>query len=353
MLTRSLKVGFSLNTNVGPYDRRSSEPADQRGFLKALVGQAEEADRLGYDGLFVAERHSRPECQVPSPLQLLTLVADRTSSCDLVTHVLLLPLHHPCDVAEQAAIVDILSAGRLVLGVGLGFDRRYFQTFGIGPGERRERFVESLEILGLAWTGQRFDYAGKYFRIAGGVVLPRPLQDPGPPLWLGGEVMASVERAAHYGSAWVVAWPVDPEKWRMLTEHYRDECERVGKEPQVVYSKHCWFGACREEIEKWFVPMWLEEMKYYWERGQLRHPDFASVSDFSVATARKHVIYGDAEDCLEGLAACQEMGIDYVKLSMRLPLGPSMEAVSESMRGFASEVLPRLGSRGPTTSEGA
>lgn len=339
---RWMRVGLSLNTNAGEYGGVGAGPRENRRFIKDLLGQADEADRLGYDGIFVAERHSRPETRLPDPLQVLLLAAMRTSRCDLVTHVLLLPLHHPCDVAERAAVVDVASGGRLILGVGMGFDERYFRTFAVDPSERRDRFVEGLEILGLAWTGEPFDYNGKHHQIAGGQVFPRPAQLAGPPLWIGGEVRASVERAAHYGAAWVVAWPVAPEKWKDLTEHYWAECDRVGKDPQIVYSRHCWFAESRAEVERWFVPMWLEEMKYYWRRGRLRHPDFASASDFDVPAARKHLIYGNAEDCLEGLEASRAMGIDYLKLSMRLPLGPSVEAAAESMRAFASEVLPKL-----------
>lgn len=342
VLARWMKVGFSLNTNSGEYGASKATAEENRCFLMELLDQATEADRLGYNGVFVAERHSRPECRVPTPLQLLTLVAERTRQCELVTHVLLLPLHHPCDVAEQAVVADIVSGGRLVLGVGMGFDERYFRTFGVDMAERLERFLESLQILRLAWSGTLFDFRGNHFQIDQGCVLPRPVREGGPPLWIGGEVRATVERAARYGDAWVVAWPMAPNRWRELTEHYRRECSAAGKVPFIVYSKHCWFAESRAEAERWFVPMWLEEMRYYWKLGRLRHPDFASLADFNVATARRHLIYGNAEDCLEALSETKALGVDYVKISMRLPLGPPIDIVNESMRAFAVEVLPRL-----------
>ncbi len=339
-----MRVGWSLNTNAGDYSRSLASPDENRAFFSQLLDQATEADELGYDGIFVAERHSRPESRIPTPLAFLTAAATRTRRAQLVTHVLLLPLHNPIDVAEQAVVADLASGGRLVLGVGMGFDDRYFRTFGVNIDERRGRFEESLAVLRLAWAGQEFDFAGEFFNYRGAHVLPVPSSLTGPPLWIGGEVMASVERAARLGDAWVVAWPVAPEKWRRLTGRYVELCAELGKTPLVVYSKHCFFGDSREEIERWFIPMWLTEMRYYFDKGRLRHPDFASAGDFTTENARKHVIYGNADDCVESLAFAKKQGIDYVKLSMRLPQGPSIGRVSESMRGFASEVIPRLGS---------
>jgi alkanesulfonate monooxygenase SsuD/methylene tetrahydromethanopterin reductase-like flavin-dependent oxidoreductase (luciferase family) len=349
-----MRVGWSLNTNAGDYAQSLASPNDNRTFFNQLLDQASEADDLGYDGIFVAERHSRPESRIPTPLAFLTAAATRTHRAQLVTHVLLLPLHNPIEVAEQAVVADLASGGRLVLGVGMGFDDRYFRTFGVNINERRGRFEESLAVLALAWSGEEFNFVGEFHQFSGAHVLPVPSRPSGPPLWIGGEVTASVERAARLGEAWVVAWPVAPEKWRRLVDHYSQLCSTLGKTPLIVYSKHCFFGESREELERWFIPMWLQEMRYYFDKGRLRHPDFASSGDFTIEAARKHVIYGNADECIEGLAAAKGQGIDYVKLSMRLPKGPSMEHVNESMRAFASEVIPRLDqpiNRGENTNE--
>lgn len=337
-----LRVGLSLNTNTGPYESARPTAAENRVFIQRLIDQARRADALGYDGVFVAERHARRECQWPAPLQLLTVLAFETSRVDLVTHVLLLPLHHPCEVAEAAALADVASDGRLVLGVGMGFNEDYFATFGVDIRQRRGRFEESLEILGRAWTGEPFDFRGRYFDLAGAQVLPVPARRPGPPLWIGGQARVSVERAARAGDGWVVAWPIPEQEWRELTGRYREECARRGKDPVVIASRHCWLGTSRDEVERWFAPMWLEEMKYYWRRGQLRHPDFGSEGDFTIENARRHIIMGNADDCAEGLARCADQGIDYVKLSLRLPPGPSMDSVDECIEGIGESVLPKI-----------
>lgn len=337
-----LRVGLSLNTNIGAYDQAESTPEANREFIAGLVRQAERADELGYDGVFVAERHSRAECRWPAPLQLLTLLASRTSRVDLVTHVLLLPLHNPCDIAEQAALLDVFSAGRLILGLGMGFNEQYFDTFGVPIRQRRSRFDEGIDILRLAWTGERFDYPGTRYPLAGAQVLPQPATAGGPPIWIGGQTSASVRRAAAKGDGWVVAWPLGDLEWNRLTDEYGKACVEVGKRPAICVSRHCWVGESRAEVEKWFVPMWLEEMKYYWRKGQLQHPDFRSDGDFTVENTRNHLIVGSPDDCINGLLELAERGIDYVKLSLRLPLGPGMDEVDDCVTRLGETVLPAL-----------
>jgi len=340
-----LRVGLSLNTNSGAYENAVATPEENRSFVAALIAQAQHADRAGFDGIFVAERHSRPECRWPAPLQLLTLLAAHTSRVDLVTHVLLLPLHHPVDIAEQAALLDVYSGGRLVLGIGMGFNQQYFDTFGVPIKQRLSRFEEGIDILKLAWRGEPFDYHGKRHDLTGSVVLPAPETPGGPPLWIGGQSLPSVRRAAAVGDGWVVAWPLGEEDWKRLTDEYYAGCEERGKTPEICVSRHCWVGENRAEVEKWFVPMWLEEMKYYWKKGQLIHPDFASEGDFTVDTARKHLVYGSPSDCVETLAELAE-SVDYVKLSLRLPLGPSMDEVDRCVTRVGAEVLPALRAAG-------
>ena len=337
-----LRVGLSLNTNTGAYDEAVSTPTSNREFIAGLVSQAQQADAFGFDGIFVAERHSRAECRWPAPLQLLTLLAANTTRVDLVTHVLLLPLHNPVDIAEQAALLDIYSGGRLKLGIGMGFNEQYFNTFGVPIKQRLSRFEEGIAVLRHAWTGEPFDFHGKRYDLSGAVVLPQPETPGGPPLWIGGQSVVSVRRAAAVGDGWVVAWPLGDEEWKELTDEYRQGCEDAGKKPEVCVSRHCWVGESRAEVEKWFVPMWLEEMKYYWKKGQLKHPDFQSDGDFTVEKARKHIVVGSPEDCIESLEEIAASGIDYVKLSLRLPLGPSMAEVDDCVVRLGESVLPAL-----------
>jgi alkanesulfonate monooxygenase SsuD/methylene tetrahydromethanopterin reductase-like flavin-dependent oxidoreductase (luciferase family) len=158
------------------------------------------AEELGFDGVWVAEHHFRDYGQVPSIFTLLANVAARTERLRLGSGIVVLPLHNPIQVAEEAAMVDLLSDGRLELGVGRGYQSIEFESFGIDLGEARERFNEALEmILGL-WTKDDFHYEGRFYGTGRPVTLrPRPVQYPHPPLHVAAVSPETVEMYAARG----------------------------------------------------------------------------------------------------------------------------------------------------------
>ncbi|MBI3967612.1 MAG: LLM class flavin-dependent oxidoreductase, partial [Chloroflexi bacterium] len=135
---------------------------------------------MGFDQIWVAEHHFTRYGSVPSTLTFAAYVAARTKRIRIGTAVVLLPFWNPLLVAEEAAMVDILSDGRLDLGVGRGYQWHEYQRFNIPMEESRGRFTESLEIIKKAWTEKAFDYEGQYFQLNGVNVLPKPLQKPHP-----------------------------------------------------------------------------------------------------------------------------------------------------------------------------
>ncbi|MCG5211697.1 LLM class flavin-dependent oxidoreductase [Streptosporangium sp. KLBMP 9127] len=144
---------------------------------------AELAEELGFDGVRLAEHHFRDYGVAPNLFTVLAHLAARTSRLRLGTGIVVLPLHNPVHVAEEAAQVDLLSGGRLDLGIGRGYQSAEFEGFGIDLAEARDRFNEALEmILGL-WTSDVYRHEGKFYRTGAEVSLvPRPLQDPHPPI---------------------------------------------------------------------------------------------------------------------------------------------------------------------------
>src|SRR5215510_2737771 len=139
------------------------------------------AEELGFDTAWLAELHFNPLFSVmPAPLILAGAVAQRTRRIRLGTAVLLLPLQHPLRTAEEAAVVDLLSQGRLELGVGRGMIAIHFQGFNVPREESRARFEEALTIIKQAWTQETCRFAGKYFHVPETAVVPKPLQRPPP-----------------------------------------------------------------------------------------------------------------------------------------------------------------------------
>src|ERR1700751_5737177 len=151
--------------------------------FRDILGQIELGDTLGFDTAWLGElRFSRAFSILADPLMVLAAAAQRTSRIRLGTAVTLLPLHNPVKIAEEAAIADILSGGRLELGVGRGTAPLHYAGYGIAQEESRERFDEALDFIIGAWSNERFTHHGKYFHAEALSVIPRPVQKPHPPV---------------------------------------------------------------------------------------------------------------------------------------------------------------------------
>jgi alkanesulfonate monooxygenase SsuD/methylene tetrahydromethanopterin reductase-like flavin-dependent oxidoreductase (luciferase family) len=155
------------------------------------------AEQLGFDSVWISEHHFVEDGYCPSVLTVASHVAARTSRMRIGTSVLLLPFHDPLRVAEDGAVVDLLSGGRLDLGIGLGYRAEEFEVFGFPRRQRPSRFEEHLAILRKAWSGEPFTHTGRYRRIDTPIrVTPRPVQQPHPPIWCAASSIAAAERAA-------------------------------------------------------------------------------------------------------------------------------------------------------------
>src|SRR5438132_96120 len=134
---------------------------------------------------------------------MLAAFAAATSRIRLGTGVVLAPFHDPLRLAEDAAVVDQISGGRLILGLGLGWREEEFRMFGQRAKERVRRTVDAVEVLRRAWTGERFSYDGKVHSYDRVKVTPRPAQEPGVPIYLGGFTDQAVRRAGRLGDGYI------------------------------------------------------------------------------------------------------------------------------------------------------
>ena len=147
------------------------------------LDQIQLGDELGFETAWLAELHFNSRFSItPSPLMLAAAVAQRTDRIRLGVAVNLLPLHNPVRMAEDIATLDLLSNGRVEFGVGRGAVPAHFQGFNISQEENRERFLESLEFIIEAWTHEEFSFEGKYYRAKDVRLVPKPLQEPHPPV---------------------------------------------------------------------------------------------------------------------------------------------------------------------------
>jgi alkanesulfonate monooxygenase SsuD/methylene tetrahydromethanopterin reductase-like flavin-dependent oxidoreductase (luciferase family) len=167
-------------------------------FARAL-DRIEVMDRTGYDAVWLAEHHFSSFSVCPSVHMVGTLAAARTKRLRIGTGVSLAPFYHPLRLAEEVALLDVLSGGRVNWGAGRGFARVEFENFGVPAEESNSRFHEAVEILLRAWTEERLSFAGKHFRFDGVEVLPKPMQQPHPPVWMAATSESSLDWAASRG----------------------------------------------------------------------------------------------------------------------------------------------------------
>jgi probable F420-dependent oxidoreductase len=172
----------------------------------ALADWARQAEDAGIDGVFVGDHVTFYGSGSDGLLQLATIAAVSTK-LELQTCVYLLALRHPTPVALQAAMVDRLSRGRLILGVGIGGeDPNEWWACGVDPKTRARRTDESLQVLRSLWTSEETTFEGKHFTLNGVRMQPKPYRAGGVPLWIGGRSDAALRRAALYGDAWTGIW---------------------------------------------------------------------------------------------------------------------------------------------------
>jgi alkanesulfonate monooxygenase SsuD/methylene tetrahydromethanopterin reductase-like flavin-dependent oxidoreductase (luciferase family) len=188
---RKVKVGYQLDFRNPPGSRRGFAE-----FYAAMLSQVELAEQLGLDSIWLTEHHFTDDGYLPSLMPAAAAIAARTHRVTIGTYVLLAPFHHPVKLAEDAAVVDVISGGRLRLGIGLGYRQEEFDGFGVPRGERLGRTLETIDILKRAWTGERFSYKGKYFDLKDVRVLPRPASSPHPELLWGAGAPEAIRRGA-------------------------------------------------------------------------------------------------------------------------------------------------------------
>lgn len=156
------------------------------------------AEQLGIDDIWLSEHHFIEDGYLPSVLAAAAAIAAITKSVAIGTNVLLVPFHHPVTVAEEAAVVDIISGGRFIFGPAVGYRVEEFEGFGVPRRQRGGITEEALQIIIKCWTEEEFDFDGRYFKLQGVRATPKPVQRPRPPIWMGAAELPAIQRAGRY-----------------------------------------------------------------------------------------------------------------------------------------------------------
>lgn len=244
----TLRIGLGLFTGQIPTgsDRTFAQEYRDAVELTRL------AETLGFDSVWVSEHHGSSDGYLPSCLPLLATLAEASDRLLLGTGVVLTPFHHPLRLAEDAAVVDQISEGRLLLGLGLGWREEEFRMWGFPVAERVRRTTETVEILRKAWTGERFSHEGKIFRFDDVVITPRPFQEPGVPVYLGGMVEPAIKRAGRLGDGYIRSRG-DLESSRQALGWAEEGARSAGKDPSDLRFALLQNAFVWEEGDAWEV----------------------------------------------------------------------------------------------------
>jgi alkanesulfonate monooxygenase SsuD/methylene tetrahydromethanopterin reductase-like flavin-dependent oxidoreductase (luciferase family) len=177
-------------------------PIEGGHYYEQALEEVTRAEELGFDSVWMEEHHSVKNHYWPSPLTVLGGFATRTSKMTLGTDILVAPFYHPVRLAEDVALLDIMSNGRMVLGVAIGYKPDEFALYGSALEKRGARFEEQLRIITALWRGERVDWKSDAYMIQGSLE-PLPLTKPHPPLWIGGWGDITLKRAATLADHWI------------------------------------------------------------------------------------------------------------------------------------------------------
>lgn len=339
---------FSLSLPV-LRDRTDRDPYAQTFELARI------AEEVGFDTATTGHHHFMPGI-MSDPLTFLAAVAARTSSLRVGTGIFQLPVHNPVRVAEQVATIDELSGGRISLGVGLGWWPLEYEVLGSSFAERGARMEEALEILRLVWSGETVSFEGRFWSFPELGVYPRPIQQPGPPLWVAGVADVAVRRAARLGDAWLCGPVQSLPKALSCLEVYRAACAAAGRSPDWILRRYTWIGTDHDEIERTVLPAYVDGLMEHWresaeddvERELFRRIDEGEDVP-ATEIAEDRLLWGDPDHVIRQVQRYRSTtGCDHVHAAFGagLPAGStptshfgSFEELASMIRLFGREVI--------------
>lgn len=342
----TIEVGFGLIT----CQRYPGDPRSDSELYAEALDLAVLAEDLGFDSVWVSEHHFVDDAYMPSLLPVCAAIAARTKSIRIGTALLLAPLFDPLRLAEDAATVDLISGGRLTLGLGLGWRKEEFETFGVPMAERGARLEDAVAVLRQAWSGALVT-GGRTHAYPGVRVTPDPPSPGGPPIWIGALAEAAVRRAGAIGDGFMSTSPT-LESFSREAEWAREGFATAGRgEDGFAFSLHAptavWEGT---ERDAW--PVFEPHVRYvdwkYEDMAEARArtgppPAPPLMTDEDATTLRATAVAGTPEQVADTVQAFARIaGGDLHYIARMYWPGMSPERQRQTMRLFAETVVPVL-----------
>lgn len=302
-----------------------------------ILEQARFVDQLGYDLVWLTEHHFVEDGYLPSFVPVAGALGARTERVRISTDVALLPFHHPLRLAEDVAVLDNLTGGRMELGVGMGYATHEFAAFGVPRSRRVSLTEEGVEVLRRAWGEGPFGFAGRRYRFDGVDVHPKPVQEGGPPLWMAAMSEAGARRAARLGLNLLPQG-----NRRLVLDPWREAVAADGRDPGDYRVGIIRSWLVTDDPERDWPPIRQAErykMRIYgeWLKGS---GDDVTLGDPAADPIPQTWIVGDPAHCVAELERfVADHGITDV-VGWGAPPGVRPSQLNESLERFAREVMP-------------
>ncbi|MBV8888824.1 MAG: LLM class flavin-dependent oxidoreductase [Alphaproteobacteria bacterium] len=312
--------------------------------FEETVAFARRADALGYDSLTKTAHYSAYPFQMFQQVPLLARFTAEAPRLRLNAGVVLLSLLTPLTVAEEFATLDVMSGGKIILGAGLGYRDVEFKAFGVPRGERVRRMEDNLVAIRRLWTEDKVTMTAGHFELDEASCLPKPLQQPHPPIWIGANVDRAIVRAARLGDCWYINPHVSIAVVERQMEVYRRALDAAGKPfpDELPARRELFVARTREEALRLCEPFLRAKYKAYHEWGQEMPDDDSGLGQgFASLVGDRFLIGSPDEVAGQILALHRRTGINHLVMSTEWAgMPPALAA--ETVELIATELIPRV-----------
>jgi len=288
------------------------------------IRQVERVEELGYDSVWTSE-HIFFYGPTFDALTVLAAFAARTHHIRLGTAVFLLPLRPPAVTAKQATSVDIISGGRLILGIGVGGEYpKEFQACGVPINERGPRANEAIRVLRLLFTQDNVSFKGRFTTLDGVTLQPKPAQEGGPPIWVAGRSASAIRRAGCLGDGYI-PYLFSPDRYRDSLAQVRQQAEQADRDPQAITPALYQFICLADTYEEAKRIAAADLSRCY-------NQPFEQIVD-------RYMVMGNADHCARRLSDFAEAGARHFVF---VPIVPSSADFMPHVEAYARDILPKF-----------
>jgi probable F420-dependent oxidoreductase len=339
MTEKKMQFGLAIR---GQY----AQDQDIRVCFEELIEECRQAEALGFDSITKTSHYSTAPFQAFQQFPVLARLSAETTRVRLNAGIILLSLHKPLDIAEQLATIDIMSNGRVICGVALGYREVEFAAFGAEVKQRGKRLEENLIALKRLWTEDTVSMKGSHFELLEASCCPKPLQKPHPPIWIGANADVAIKRAARLGDCWYINPHNKISTIKKQMEVYKRALDEAGKPfpDEQPMRRELFVAKTREEALRLAGPYIKKKYDAYdkWGQGdQMPEGDGDLAAAFDELAGDRFII-GSPDDVTEQIVNLhREIGINHLIMSIQWADMPHSLTL-DTMTLLSEQVFPQV-----------